>query len=168
MKRTIFQRGEITGHPYNDDDIRQDCGVPVDGLTMWLNQVGEIFSFHLTTRQAAENILQTGPRPNVCRVGFGGEEMPSAFWTSTIPLVHPHEVWIPHLDGQPLVTIGVTVPVDVALQRVFFHHTWPAVQLALQVEDITRVVVVDDPTRFRSSEAIANIERWRQSHNESA
>lgn len=164
MEYSFFQRGDIDGHPYSDDDIRQDCGVPVDGLVMWSNQDREAVLFHLTTRQAAENILQTGPRQNVCRVGFGGEEMPSAFWTSTIPLVHPHEVWIPHLDNQCLVTLGVTVPVDIALQRIFFHPTWPAVQMALQVEDITSVAIIEDPMRFRSSEAIANIERWRRDY----
>lgn len=164
MEYNFFKRGEITGHPFNDNDIRQDCGVPVDGLTMWSNQVGEIFSFHLTTRQAADSILRTGPKPNVCCVGFGGEEMPSAFWTSTIPLVHPHEIFMPHLDGQPLVTIGVTVLVEIALERIHFHPTWPAVQMALQVEDITSLVVVNNPTRFRSSEAIANIERCRRDY----
>ena len=164
MEFSFFKRGEITGHPYNDDDTRQDCSVPIDGLTMWTNHYCEAVLFHITTRQAADSILNTGPKPNVCRAGFGGEEMPAAFWTSTIPLVYPFEVWLPHLHGEPLVTIGVTVPVDIALERIRFHPPWPAVQMALQVADIATFSIVEDPMKFRSSEAIANIEQLRRDH----
>jgi hypothetical protein len=164
-----LKRGTVTNHPWNDRDVASDYGVPDDGCQLLVNDPhgrDEVLLFHCTTKQAAASIMNGGPQPHVCYVGWGGEPMPSAFWASCVPLIHPYEIWLPHIDkseGEGAY-IGVTVPLDVALKRIYFHHTWPCVQMALQPSDIVSRFIVRDPLAYRSKKAVAAVKRYRKDH----
>jgi hypothetical protein len=149
--------------------VADDFGVPDDGCSLLVDDShgrDDVLLFHTTTKLAAVSIMKDGPVPHVCHVGWSGEEMPSAFWVSCVPLLHPYEIWLPHIDeseGEGAY-IGVTVPVKVALQRIYFHSTWPCVQMALQPSDIVSRFIVRDPLAFRSKKAVAAVKRYRKDY----
>ena len=161
-----FDIGEIDIWPWNCEQARRDMGCTGDCNTVFIGSETALL-FHVTTEKNAESIMLNGPKAAVCTIGFDGREQPNAFWANCVPFVtHAVEIWMPHIEAEPLAVLAVTVKVEVLRSRYHFEHTWNFAQFALQPDDILSIdrVAPGEFLRYRGAPDAAKLASWWEEH----
>ncbi len=141
----------------------------VDANRVLATREGQLIGFHVTTPEAAEAILQNGPKASQeIVIGFGTRTAPPGFWLNCVPFL-PYSIettfaGVFGLADMRVLRFEVPLPITESLhiEPTWPWVQWPVPQAVIDQADPPVLVAPHAFWTYRSQEAAPDLRRYLQ------